>query len=397
MMTDKAPLRWMLLMIWLGIYTAGCQAVSPITPVAPSLSPTPLIATEYTSPSPSATPVQTPTQTVQPTSTPTILPTLTSTSLPVYPPITIQNAARLTEVEAIEFGPWYQIIGLEWAPDGSVLVASAGNQLIVIDPQNWDIAARVELDASSPGLAISPDSRYLAAASRDGTISLWDIGQVSSTQMMPIYRLDAHRKGANRVAFSPDGLLLASGGNDAMARIRQVEDGEEIAQIIGGSYAVSDLEFSPDGAWLAIVNSNLIRLRKPESGVMGVTLQSTDPLFCIDISPDGRWLAAGDTASQVLLWDLQAESASSLVGEHAGRKGRVEALIWEVSFNAQGDLLASAGGDGMVQIWDLKAGQPLATLPGHGGAATSVQFSPDGRWLATGDLDGRLRIWGIEE
>lgn len=393
----KAFLYGLLLGLYLVVFGAGCQSAPSVASSVPPSSPSPLTTAELAPPRPSETPLQTSTSTIQPTSIPTIQLTSTSTPQPIYTTINNQNAAQLTEVKLIDFGPWYQIIGLSWAPDGSVLVASAGNSLILIDPQNWDIVARIDLDASSPGLAISPDSHYLAVASRDGTVSLWEVSEVSANQMTPIYRLDAHRKGANRVAFSPDGLLLASGGNDAMARIRQVEDGEEVVQIIGGSYAISDVAFSPDGDWLAIVNSNLIRMRKPDSGVMGATLQAADPLFCIDISPDGRWLAAGDTASQVLLWDLQTESASSLVGEHAGRKGRVEALIWEVSFNAQGDLLASAGGDGVVQIWDLTAGQPLATLPGHGGAATSVQFSPDGRWLATGDLDGRLRIWGIEE
>jgi len=228
-------------------------------------------------------------------------------------------------------------------------------------------------------------------------VSLWEVDRSSPIQLTTIFQLDVHRKGANQVTFSPDGLLLASGGNDAMARVRRVPDGEELAQIVGGSYAVSDLAFSPNGEWLAIVNSNLIRLRKPESGVMGATLQAEHPLFCVDFHPEGRWLAAGDIVNRVLLWDVQAESTPRMVGEHMGQIGKVEALVWEVRFNRGGDLLASAGGDGVVRIWEPQDGEALALLPSHGGAATSVQFSPDGRWLATGDLDGRLRIWGVED
>jgi WD40 repeat protein len=302
----------------------------------------------------------------------------------------------LAEVKAIEFGPWSQIISLEWAPDGRFLAVSAGNLLILVDPQTWDVVLREELAATAPGLAISPDSRYLAAASRDGRLSVWEIGAGDPLRLAEMYSLEVHRKGANQAAFSPDGMWLASGGNDALARVRRVQDGEEVTQIIGGSYAVSDLAFSLDGEWLAIVNSNLIRLRKPESGVMGLTMQSDQPLFCLDYSPDGHWLAAGDSASRVLLWELKKDAAVQVVGEHSGRAGRVEALVWQVDFNPQGDLLASAGGDRAVRIWDVAAREALASLSGHTGAATSASFSPDGLWLATGDLGGKLRIWGIE-
>lgn len=300
-------------------------------------------------------------------------------------------------MKAIEFGPWSQIISLEWAPDGRFLAVSAGNQLVLVDPLTWEVVLREELAATAPGLAFSPDSRYLAAASRDGHLTVWEIDKSDPLRLVEMYSLEVHRKGANQVAFSPDGMWLASGGNDALARVRRLQDGEEVAQIIGGSFAVSDLAFSRDGGWLAIVNSNLVRLRKPENGVMGLTLQSDQPLFCLDLSPDGAWLAAGDSASRVLLWELQKDAVLRVLGEHTGRKGRVEALVWQVDFNPQGDLLASAGGDGVVRIWDVAAGVGLASLSGHTGAATSASFSPDGLWLATGDLGGKLRIWGIED
>lgn len=379
--------------VCVAILVAGCQAAPPA--ITETLSP-PLASAIATTPA-SATPSLVLSVTPSNTATATLQPSPTPTPLPVYVPIIAQNAGRLAEVKVIEFGLWSQIINLEWAPDGSFLAVSAGNQLILIDPQTWEISAQIDRKASAPGLAISPDSRYVALASRDGTVSLWEVAVGNATQLTPVYQLDAHRKGANRVAFSPDGLLVASGGNDAMARVRRAADGEELAQIIGGSYAVSDLAFSPDGDWLAIVNSNMIRLRKPDSGVMGLTLQATQSLFCLEFSPDGSWLAAGDSANQVLLWELQDEANLRKIGEHTGRTGRAEALVWQVSFSPTGDLLASAGGDGVVRVWEPVAGQSLAELPGHGGAATSVQFSPDGLWLVSGDLDGRLRVWGIKE
>ncbi len=386
---NPAYIVWWLMLLGLVALSAGCQSAPVgITPTpSPESSPTSLPTVAR----------QTPTASITLTKQPTVEPSLTPAPQSGEIPITAESAGRLAEVKAMDFGPWSQIISLEWAPDGRFLAVSAGNQLVLVDPLTWEVVVREELPATAPGLAISPDSRYLAAASRDGSLTVWEIGKGDPLRPVEMYSLAVHRKGANQVAFSPDGMWLASGGNDALARVRRVKDGEEVAQIIGGSYAVSDLAFSQDGEWLAIVNSNLVRLRKPENGVMGLTLQSDQPLFCLDLSPDGAWLAAGDSANRVLLWELQKDAMVRVVGEHNGRAGRVEALVWQVDFNPQGDLLASAGGDGVVRIWDVAAGVGLASLSGHTGAATSASFSPDGLWLATGDLSGSLRIWGIED
>lgn len=385
---NLAHVAWALVLLGMAFLSMGCQS----TPVAgaPTPSPEPSLTVLPTVAPPAPTASRAPaTSTTQPFPTPV--------PPPVYIPITAENAGRLVVAHAIEFGPWSQIISLEWAPDGRFLAVSAGNQLALVDPLTWEVFDRKELAATAPGLAISPNSRYLAAASRDGYLTVWEIGAGDPLYLTEIYSLEVHRKGANRVAFSPDGMWLASGGNDALARVRRVQDGEEVAQIIGGSYAVSDLAFSQDGAWLAVVNSNLIRLRVPESGVMGLTLQSEQPLFCLEFSPDGAWIAAGDSASRVVLWELQKDAVAQVVGEHTGRAGRVEALVWQVDFNPPGDLLASAGGDGAVRIWGIAGREALAGLTGHTGAATSASFSPDGLWLATGDLGGNLRIWGIED
>ena len=391
----------MKLMSWLGVFagllfallTTGCQAASPAA--------VPGVATRQTQPIetleilPSTTSTSLPTLAATLTSTPQ--PTSIATVQPVYAPITVQNAGRLVDVAVLDFGPWSQILSLEWAPDGRFLAVSAGNKIILVEPHTWSVAAQVDLVASSAGLAFSPDSQHLAAASRDGSVSVWEISPTNAQQLSPVYTLEAHRKGANQVVFSPDGLWLASGGNDALARVWQVQDGEPVAQIIGGSYAVADLAFSPDGAWLAIANGNLIRLRKPDSGIIGLTLQAQEPVFRLAFSPDGRWLAGGDTDNQVLLWEIGEDISARVVGEHAGQPGRVNALIWQVEFHPQSDLLVSAGGDGAVRLWDLSSHQALMVLSGHGGAATSATFSSDGLWLASGDLDGRLVIWGVQD
>ena len=383
----------MFISLLVALLISGCQ-VAPL-PLTPAASPDPATPAAPSEIPPSATPTRLSTLAI--TLTPTLQPTPSATPQPIYVPINIQNAGRLLEVAVLDFGPWSQILSLEWAPDGQLLAVAAGSKILLVEPHTWAVAAQVDLAAAAAGLAFSPDSQHLAAAHRNGSLTVWEVSLENGAQVSPAFTLEAHRKGANQVVFSPDGLWLASGGNDALARVWQVQGGEAVAQIIGGSFSVSDLAFSPDGAWLAIVNGNLIRLRKPDSGIMGLTLQSQEPIYRLAYSPDGRWLAGGDTANRVLLWEIGEDISTRLVGEHTGQPGRVNALIWQVEFHPLSELLVSAGGDGAVRLWDLNSNPALMVLTGHGGAATSATFSPDGLWLASGDLDGRLHIWGVQD
>ena len=66
-----------------------------------------------------------------------------------------------------------------------------------------------------------------------------------------------------------------------------------------------------------------------------------------------------------------------------------------LDFSPDGRLLASAGEDGVVQLWGVAKGEAVARLVHHHGAARSVRFSPDGRFLASGGDDGSVRLWEL--
>ena len=105
-------------------------------------------------------------------------------------------------------------------------------------------------------------------------------------------------------------------------------------------------------------------------------------------SPDGQMLASAGNDNTIRLWDLSAPAAPPI--ELAANAGPV----FDVAFSPDGQTLASGDAGGTVRLWDLA--DPTASpsvLPGHDGAAATVAFNSDGKMLASGGEDGVVRVW----
>jgi WD40 repeat protein len=330
------------------------------------------------------------------------------------------GSAFATE-ERLQYQPYELVLGLAWSPDGKILAAAAGETIYLYEVQASGNEAPAELARLEGGvwsttLAFSPDGRWLAAGGRDGFVRLWAVPAAAvgaGTRRTPEAQFPAHRKGTNAVKFSPDGALLASAGNDGMARLWNLAallaenedqaDPEPEIEMIGGSFAVPAIGFTPDGASLAIGNANVIRIRDLASGRFVQTLQRETgeaqafSFYSLAVSPGGDRLAAGDTENGVYIWDLANGTQLPAPAGHSGQPGRYPALVWGVAFSPDGTRVASAGGDGRLRLWETDSGQELANLGGHTEAVTCLAFSPDGGWLASGSLDATVRFWKLEE
>ncbi len=107
-------------------------------------------------------------------------------------------------------------------------------------------------------------------------------------------------------------------------------------------------------------------------------------------SPDSTRLATAASNDCVLLWDVAAQQPVRVLERRS-----LEAMPSQVSFSADGRLLAASVGGGIVQLWNGD-GRMVAGLPGHDPGPTEAVFSPKGTLLASGDLTGRVRLWDVE-
>jgi WD40 repeat protein len=285
-----------------------------------------------------------------------------------------------------------------WAPSGDVLAVSAGESILLMASPDLALQDQILLNSWAQDLTFDPTGNSLAAVDREGVVRVWDAGSKDLLQS-----LQAHQKIASAVAFNPEGSLIATAGYDAMARVWDLSSGEKVGEMIGGTFAIPAIAFSPDGASLAIVNGNVIRLRDVQSQRFVRTISGENPFFTIAFSPDGLTLTSGDVAGAAHLWDLSdpanpaaeiRQSKLKLAAPDAPVTG-TRALVWQVAYNPDGTLLAVAGGDGKVRIWDVGSGALVTTLAAHRNAATTVAFSPDGRWLPSGGLDARVILWQV--
>jgi WD40 repeat protein len=391
-------IAWVWLAVWAGcLALAACNAATPggsdvFTPAAPpTVTYTPAPYLTPTSRFASATP------TVTSLSPPMLTPT--ETQQPVPESLTPANISRLKVLARRDFTPHELITALAWSPDGKRLAVAAGENIHWLDASLHELRL-LTIGALTHSLAFSPDGAWLASGSQDGYVRLWhtQVLDQPSGSLAPVYSLQAHQKGVNQVVFHPTRPLLATGGDDATVRIWDLTSGEQINQIIGGTFAVPGLAFSPDGSYLAMMNGPVIRLRDVESGRMVATLRADNDLFSLAVSPSGDELVAGDNAGALWVWQLNGIGSAGNQApqpQQLDTGGGQNGLVWQVAFSPDGKLFGVALEDGELQIWDAHNGEKLWGARISDIAVTSLAFHPQGSWLASGGLNTSLQLWGV--
>ena len=313
------------------------------------------------------------------------------------------DSSRLAAVSSGSFGwTFKQVPG--WI---TVWDASRGQEVL-----------RLEARGRQPsGVAFSPDGKWLAAGNNVADFSSpTDVGEVQiwdAATGREVRTLAGHSRPVNCVAFSADGQFLASGGGvffdfatqqqgliPGELKVWDAASGREVWSLAGHLSSVSRVAFSPDGTMLASFSNvpassgNVLGEVKIWSLQTGTQLRSQTVngtgLGGVAFSPDSRYLAYGtadynspDNHTGAFLWDLQASQNLTLRG--------LTRSVTGIAFHPDGKHLAACSGDasrinhpGEVKLWVVAHGEESRILQTHPGTVLSLAFSPEGKRLAAG-------------
>ncbi|MFI6920769.1 WD40 repeat domain-containing protein [Nonomuraea spiralis] len=266
---------------------------------------------------------------------------------------------------------------------------------------------------NAPVVAFGPDGNLATGSSR---LRLWDVSDWTRPVPLTSELSAGDRVAVQQLAYSPRGDLLARGGSDGTIRLLDVSDARHpvalSAPVTVSKGMVVSLKFSADGRTLALgtrsetsgTTTSTVQLwdvadpRRPRR-LSTVLSRQREGVTSVAFSPDGTTLAVtGGTGPGVdrrlltRLWDVSDPARPTpLGGELGGHTG----VVHQVVFAPGGQMMATAGGDNRVLVWDIvdrKRPRVSDTLF-LSTTVSAVAFSPDGQVLATGDNSGSIYLW----
>ncbi|MFJ3792720.1 helix-turn-helix domain-containing protein [Kitasatospora sp. NPDC090091] len=296
------------------------------------------------------------------------------------------------------------VLNVAVADDGRTVVTSAGISSPPGSVLLWDLHRGTDL---APGpdrpavTAVASAGDRAAVGTADGRIALWDVG---GPVPRPVTVTPPDGRPVTALAFDRRGRTLAAARGDGAVQVHRAGDGTRTAAVDVGK-APTALALSPDGTALAVGTADGRLFTGPPDGT---------PLRARPLDPCGPVYAAvflGDGAELAFACDSQYVHLLAVADpDAAARKSGIyhSDHLRHLAVSPDGRLLATAGNDRLVVVWDVRAGRPLGADPNHHaepeGAARTVgsdtvhalAFAPDGRTVADVGHQGALRLWDLD-
>jgi eukaryotic-like serine/threonine-protein kinase len=229
-----------------------------------------------------------------------------------------------------------------------------------------------------------------------GAMSSLEVWDVKSLQ--PIHQLNGSTKGVSALRFSPSGQYLAVAFRSGRICVYNTNSWlMPLLELEFGDATIAAVEFMDDEATLAIaLNSGKVELLDIRKLKTVDTLELNFEPSALKYCASTKELAIGTSTGQVVFWKPTIAGPMTVVNGHSGRIQAMAIVLPptnQMSSTPSSSTLISAGRDKTIRLWDIESREFVTALDGHFRQVFSVSVSADSKTVASGSLEGDIRIW----
>jgi WD40 repeat protein len=328
--------------------------------------------------------------------------------------VKVWNLAVGKEIRSLE-GHKDQVSCIAITPDGSFAVSGSEDNTLKV----WELAIGKEVrslhghTSRVSGVAITPDGRFVVSGSADSTSKVWELATGKEVRT-----LKGHKDRVSCIAITPDGRFVVSGSDDTTLKVWNLATGKEVRTFEGHKSGVSCVAITPDGCFAVsgadsniidndeffsasgtgslVFDHNALKVWNLATGQEVRSLDGHDGLmFCIAITPDGRFAVTGCDDKTLKVWELATGKEVQSIEENPYD-------IYCVGITPDGHLAVSGSSDGTLQLWELACGKKFRSIDGHREKFGCIAITPNGHFAVSSGSplqgwfkDKPLKVWEL--
>jgi WD40 repeat protein len=322
-------------------------------------------------------------------------PVIASNTRPPATQTTINNQKGL-----IFTGHLASVNALAWSPDGKFIASASDDTFVQVfesDTGTRKIIYRGHTEEVA-AVAWSPDGQFIASAGQDKTVQIWNAASGGS----PVLTYKGHTDRVNSVSWSSDGHMLASGSDDRSVQVWQASSTGRVFTFLGHTAGVLCVGWQPDdssvasGSWDGTLR-DWATVQHGDHFDAGEQIfkyggHGNIEVYALAWSPDGNFIVSAGADQTVQISNGGDGTPRPPFFTDHRRKDHAN-RVFAVSWSPDGTSIASGDEDGNVYVWRTAGRKTFFKYSGHKGAVNAVAWSPDGNFIASASADNTVHIW----